>query len=169
MGTLWVICGPAGVGKSTHGRKRAAELGACLLDSDTVTEPVVRAGMLLGGEDPCDRDSPAYREAFREPVYECLFATAAENLAHTDVVLVGPFTSEIRNPEWLGELRERFGVEVKVTFVTCDEEERRRRIRLRGNPRDELKLRDWEAYVASTDLRPPVFEHECLLTRLLKS
>jgi len=169
MGTLWIICGPAGVGKSTHARKKAAELAACLLDSDTVTEPVVRAGMRLGGEDPWDRDSAVYRAAFRVPVYECLFATAAENLPHTDVVLVGPFTSEIRSPEWLSELRARFGVEVKVIFVTCDEEERKRRIELRGNPRDELKVRDWEAYVASSDVRPPVFEYECLPNERLKS
>lgn len=157
------------MGKSTHARQRATALGACLLDSDTVTEPVVRAGMSLGGRNPDDRDSPVYRAAFRDPVYECLFATAAENLPHTDVVLVGPFTSEIRNPDWLKELGERFGTEIKVIFVTCDEEERKRRIRMRGNPRDELKLRDWKAYVSSSDVRPPVFEHECLENQLLKS
>lgn len=164
MPGLHIICGPAGVGKSTYGKKLAAELGACFLDSDTVTEPVVRAGMELGGEDPDDRDSPVYRRAFRNPVYECLFATAAENLLHVDVVMVGPFTSEIRNPEWPEMLRKRFGVEVEVVFVTCSEDERRRRIENRGNPRDRLKLRDWDQYIAQTDSRPPVFEHRVLLT-----
>ena len=73
MGDLWIICGPAGAGKSTYGKKLADEKGACLLDSDTVTEPVVRAGMVLGGLDPDDRDSQDYRAAFRDPVYDCLF------------------------------------------------------------------------------------------------
>ena len=169
MGDLWIICGPAGVGKSTHGRKLAAEKRACLLDSDTITEPVVRAGMELGGLDPDDRDSPVYRAAFRDPVYECLFAAAAENLAHTDVIIVGPFTSEIRNSGWLEELEERFETGVHVVFVTCDESERKRRVESRGNPRDDLKLRDWDRYLAQSDTRPPAFEHERLVSEFLKA
>ena len=164
MSKLVVICGPAGVGKSTLGKQVAAELKACLLDSDTVTEPVVRAGMAFGGADPDDRDSEVYREAFRFPVYDCLYAAAEENLPHVDVVLVGPFTSEIRDPGWLDDLRARFGGEVEVVFVTCDEEVRLERIRRRGNPRDALKLRDWAGYLAGSDLRAPAFEHRIVRT-----
>jgi predicted kinase len=169
MGQLWIICGPAGVGKSTYGRKLAAEKGACFLDSDTVTEPVVRSGMVLGGLDPDDRDSPDYRAAFRAPVYDCLFATASENLPHTDVVLVGPFTSEIRNAGWRDGLEERFKTPVRVIFVSCDEVERKRRIELRGNPRDDFKLRNWVEYVELSDLRSPAFEHEHIVSQFLKS
>lgn len=164
MSKLHVICGPAGVGKSTYGKQLARELKACFLDSDTVTEPVVRAGMSFGGEDPADRDSPVYRTAFRGPVYECLYATAAENLPHVDVVMVGPFTSEIRDSGWLAGLREKFGCEVEVIFVTCDEKLRFERIRDRGNPRDDLKLSNWEAYRSASDVRPPAFEHRVVLT-----
>ena len=164
MSKLYVICGPAGVGKSRYGRVLAAKLKACLLDSDTATEPVVRAGMAFGGEDPDDRDSRIYRESFRLSVYECLYATAAENLPHVDVVLVGPFTTEIRDPEWLMNLEAKFGVEVRVIFVTCDEELRLERILKRGNPRDALKLRDWEAYLKGSDLRGPAFEHQIVRT-----
>ena len=164
MGQLWVICGPAGAGKSTYGRRLAAEKGACFLDSDTVTEPVVRAGMVLGGFDPNDRDSEVYRAAFRTAVYESLFQTAAENLPHVSVVLVGPFTSEIRKAEWPNELAERFSCELEVIFVTCPEDERYRRIKGRGNPRDELKLADWEGYLKGSDLRPPAFEYREIKT-----
>ncbi|MDA7625134.1 ATP-binding protein [bacterium] len=169
MGQLWVICGPAGVGKSTYGRKLAAEKGACFLDSDTVTEPVVRAGMVLAGLNPNDRDSPDYKVAFREPVYECLFATAAENLPQNDVVLVGPFTSEIRDPDWRDGLEERFKTPVQVVFVSCDDLERKRRIELRGHPRDDFKLRNWSEYVDQGDVRPPAFTHEHIVNQLLKS
>jgi predicted kinase len=164
MATLHLICGPAGVGKSTYGRKLAAEIGACFLDSDTVTEPVVRAGMTLGKLDPEDRDSAAYRSVFRNPVYECLFAVAAENLPHLDVIIVGPFTSEIRDPSFPVQLAERCGGVVKVTFLTCDEALRRSRIEARGNPRDRSKLQDWQAYLAASDIRPPVFPHDCVVT-----
>jgi len=152
MGQLWVICGPAGAGKSTYGRKLAAEKGACFLDSDTVTEPVIRAGMVLAGLDLDDRDSPDYKDAFREPVYECLFATAAENLPQTDVILEG-----------------RFKTSVRVIFVSCDDVERKHRIELRGNPRDDFKLRNWSEYVDQGDVRPPAFTHEHIVNQLLKS
>ena len=122
MARLVVICGPAGAGKSTYGRKLARETGACLLDSDTVTEPVVRAGMALGELDPDDRDSPAYREAFRGPVYECLFQVAAENLPHCDVILVGPFTSEIRDPNWHLHLFARFEIVPEIIYVWAEDE-----------------------------------------------
>ena len=160
MPRLYIICGPAGVGKSTYGKLLAAELKACLLDSDTATEPVVKAGMAFGGEDANDRDSQVYRDIFRLPVYECLYATALENLRHVDVILVGPFTSEIRDEKWLAALGEKFRVEVEVIFVTCDEEVRLARIRKRANPRDALKLRDWKSYLAGSDLRPPAFPHQ---------
>ena len=169
MGQLWVICGPAGAGKSTYGRRLAAEKGACFLDSDTVTEPVVRAGLVLAGLDPNDRDSPDYKAAFRAPVYDCLFATAAENLPQIDVVLVGPFTSEIRDPGWRDGLEERFKTSVQVIFLSCDDVERKRRIKLRGNPRDDFKLRNWSKYVDQGDLRPPAFTHEHIVSQSLKS
>lgn len=159
MARLVVVCGPAGAGKSTYARKLAAETGACLLDSDTVTEPVVRAGMALGGLDPDDRDSSEYRRAFRDPVYECLFAVAAENLPSCEVILVGPFTSEVRDPEWPDRLRERFGVAVEVVYVWADDDERRRRIEARGNPRDASKLADWEGFLAQSRSTRPIFPH----------
>ena len=169
MGELWIICGPAGVGKTSYGKKLAADKGACFLDSDTVTEPVVCSGMVLGGLDPNDRDSSEYRSAFRESVYDCLFAAASENLPHIDVVLVGPFTLEIRNPGWHDELKKRFDTAVWVVYVSCDEIERRRRIELRGNPRDDFKLRNWGQYVDLSDSRLPAFEHEHIVNQFLKS
>ena len=160
MPKLYLICGPAGVGKSTYGKKLAAELGACLLDSDTVSEPVVRAGLEFAGLDPRDRDSPIYKATYREAVYQCLYDTALENLAQIDVIIVGPFTREIRSESWLQELEERFAVPVEVLFVTCASHERRRRIEARGNPRDLAKLNDWQAYLADSGEDPPAFPYQ---------
>ena len=159
MNTLFVICGPAGAGKSTYGKRLAKELSVAFLDSDTVTEPVVRSGMKLGGLDPDDRDSAVYRKNFRDPVYECLYQVAAENLSHLSVVMVGPFTREIQNLGWPDELRKRFNCKVEFHFVSCDDEVRRERIKLRGNPRDSLKLKEWGAYLSSSSSAPPVFDH----------
>ncbi|MGJ8695098.1 MAG: AAA family ATPase [Verrucomicrobiaceae bacterium] len=164
MNRLKVICGAAGVGKSTYGRRVASELRACFLDSDTVTEEVVCAGMKAAGWDPKDRDSPEYVQAFRDAVYECLYRVAEENLPHLPVVMVGPFTREIANPNWKKGLSERFGCEVEVYFVTCPEEVRKERIRVRANPRDAWKLEHWADYMEKCSLTPPVFPHEIVQT-----
>ncbi|MGE9267964.1 MAG: AAA family ATPase [Verrucomicrobiales bacterium] len=164
MKKLSIVCGAAGVGKSTYARQLALARGACLLDSDTVTEPVVRAGLTLAGLDPGDRDSPLYKETFRDAVYECLFATAGENLPQREVIIVGPFTRECREEDWPERLRARFGCEVEILFVACGEEERRERIAARGNPRDAAKLADWESYARESRLEPPAFPHVLVQT-----
>ena len=155
---LHIVTGAAGVGKSTYGRSLAADLNAALLDSDTLSEAVVRAGMKAAGLDPTDRDSPEYKTIFRDAVYECLFETAAENLAHTSVVLVGPFTRELQDVRWPGQLKERLGVEPTIWVLTCADEIRRERIAARGNPRDQGKLDAWDDYVAQGSPNMPAFE-----------
>lgn len=153
-----IICGAAGVGKSRYGRALARESGAYLLDSDTVTEPVVRAGMRLAGLDPDDRDSREYREAFREPVYECLYDIARENLEHCDVILVGPFTSEIQDAGWLEGLRRDFRAEIEVIYLRCSAEVRRDRVERRGNPRDRAKLAAWDEHALRNADVVPAFD-----------
>ena len=157
-GELHVVTGAAGVGKSTYGRSLASKLNAALLDSDTLSEAVVRAGMKAAGLEPTDRDSPEYKTIFRDAVYECLFETAAENLAHTNVVLVGPFTRELQDSQWPQRLLDRLGVEPTVWFLTCSDETRRERIAARGNPRDQGKLHAWDEYLASGSPGSPAFQ-----------
>lgn len=152
---LHIVTGAAGVGKSTYGASLASKLNAALLDSDTLSEAVVRAGMKAAGLNPTDRDSLQYKTIFRDAVYECLFETAAENLAHVSVVLVGPFTRELQDAQWPQRLEERLGVEPTIWFLTCADEVRRERIVARGNPRDQAKLEAWEQYVAEGSPDPP--------------
>lgn len=155
---LHIVTGAAGVGKSTFGKSLASEFNAALLDSDTLSEAVVCAGMKAAGLNPTDRDSPEYKTNFRDAVYECLLATAAENLAHTSVVLVGPFTRELQDAQWPARLESRMGVAPTMWFLECADEVRRERIAARGNPRDQGKLQAWDEYVAAGSPKPPAFE-----------
>ncbi|MEM8858733.1 MAG: ATP-binding protein [Chloroflexota bacterium] len=160
MSTCYVICGRPGAGKTTYGRKLAAEKRAVFLDIDTVTETVVRAGINAAGHDPDDRDSPWFKEHFREPIYDTLFTIAKENLAIQDVVVVGPFTKEMQQSNWPKALESRLGHNVEVHYVLVSEEVRRQRIIERGEPRDLAKIKDWENhqhYFAADD--HPVFPH----------
>ncbi len=154
-----IVTGPAGAGKSVHAKKLAAELGACLIESDTATERLVRAGLSLAGLDPDDRDSPAYKRAYRDAVYEAMYDLAVANLPHVPVVMAGPFTREGGDAEWPECLKRRLGVVPVLHFVWCPPEVRRERMIARGKERDLPKLRNWESYAASCREERPVWEH----------
>lgn len=156
--SLHIVTGGAGVGKSTFAKSLAVKHSAALLDSDTVTEPVVRSGLLGAGMSPEDRDSSDYKRLFRDAVYECLFQTAADNLSHVSVVIVGPFTRELTDPDWPQKLQTRFGIQPVIWYLTCDNEVRRQRIENRGNPRDQAKLIDWDQHVREAPITKPAFQ-----------
>ncbi|MFT3991489.1 MAG: ATP-binding protein [Luteolibacter sp.] len=156
---LHIVFGPPAAGKTTVARQLSARIGGILLDSDEVTERLVRAGMRLAGLDPDDRDSPVYKTAYRDAVYETLYDIACSNLPHVPVVIAGPFTREGADATWPERLQERFGVTPTFHFVWCPPEKRRERVKARGESRDLPKLADWENYIATCREDRPVFPH----------
>ncbi|MFZ5821585.1 MAG: AAA family ATPase [Chloroflexota bacterium] len=160
MHTTYVVCGSPGAGKSTYAKKLAAAHRAVLLDIDTVTERLVRVALREAGHDPDDRDSGYFKHMFREPIYATLFDIARANLPYQDVIVVGPFTKELREPGWPAELSRLLGGAVEAHYVACPAEVRRQRLAERGDARDLAKLRAWEQYVQYYgEERPPVFDH----------
>ncbi len=97
MATLHIVCGLPASGKTSYARQLASDIGAAYFDSDTATDFIIQAAQYAAGVDPHDRDSPAYKATFRQPVYATLFALAHDNLPHTDVILAGPFTQELKD------------------------------------------------------------------------
>lgn len=167
MGTkLTIVCGSPGAGKSTHARGLALRSSACLLDIDTCTEKLVRVGLSQVGRDSDDRDSSYFKEHYREIIYDTLFGIARENLPHCDVIVVGPFTQELRNQDWLQKLKSNFPEsKVEVHYVFCSSTVRRQRIKERGQARDRLKLESWNETLAYYgDESPPTFEHRYIDT-----
>jgi predicted kinase len=155
-----IVCGTPGSGKTTYAKRLAARDAATVLDIDTVTERLVRVGLAESGCDPDDRDSEYFKRTYREPIYEALFDVARDNLPYHDVVIVGPFTKEIRDPDWLLKLSRSFDCLVEVHYLSCPPEIRRQRLAYRGDARDRAKLDDWDRYIRYyLDERPPVFEH----------
>ena len=159
MHTTYIVCGSPGAGKTTYAKQLASERSAALLDIDTVTERLVRIALRESGHDPDDRDSETFKRIFREPIYATLFDIARENIPFQDVVVVGPFTKELRDPDWPSKLSQTLGSPVEVHYVTCPPETRRQRLADRGDARDLAKLRDWENYIQYYEESPPVFEH----------
>lgn len=161
---IHLVFGPPAAGKTTYARKLAEKLGAVLLDSDEITERLIRAGLALAGMDPDDRDSPAYKSAFREVVYETLFDLAVSHSTRLPVVIAGPFTREGGDAEWPSRLESRFRVMPEFHYVWCQPAERKTRLQTRGATRDLPKLADWDAYVKSCRETAPVYPHRWIDT-----
>lgn len=160
MNNAIIVCGSPGAGKSTYGRRLARQLNAAFIDIDTATERLVKLALSLSGNNPDDRDSPFFKKSFRQPIYDQMFDLAKENLIHMDVVMAGPFTKEVRNPDWPATLEKILKSRVEIHYVVCNPETRKKRMLFRANPRDTGKFTDWEktnAYYGSE--APPVFEH----------
>ena len=158
-GVLHLVFGPPAAGKTTYAKELAGRTGAVLLDSDDVAERLVRAGLALAGLSPDDHDSPAYKSAFRDAVYETLFDLARSHASRLPVVICGPFTSEGGDPGWPARLEARLGVMPGFHYVWCHPDERKTRLIARGATRDLPKLADWDAYVATCRETAPVFRH----------
>jgi predicted kinase len=160
MSKTIIVCGAPGSGKTTHARQLAATSGATLLDIDTVTERLVKVGLAAAGHSPDDRDSDYFKQTYREPIYQALFDIARDNLPYHDVVITGPFTKEIQDPDWPAKLTAELGRQVQVHYVLCSPDIRRQRLIDRGNDRDQAKLQDWDRYVEYYgEETPPVFAH----------
>jgi predicted kinase len=159
MYTTYIVCGSPGAGKSTYARKLASKRGATLLDIDTVTERMVHIALHESRHEPDDRDSEYFKRIFRDPIYATLFDIARENIPFQEVVVVGPFTKEIRDPDWPSKLSQTLGGPIEVHYVSCPPETRKQRLAKRGDARDLAKLRDWENYIQYYEESPPVFEH----------
>ena len=160
MHRLFIICGSPGSGKSTYARELAKEQRAVLLDIDTCTERLVQIGLHGMQRNPDDRDSDFYKHRFRTPVYETLYEIAQENLPLINVVLVAPFTKEIRNSAWPSEIEAKLGTSVEVHYLYCDPDKRRQRLASRGKPRDLAKLSNWERYLTYYgEEQAPEFPH----------
>ncbi len=157
MQPLHVVCGAPGAGKTTFAKKLATNLSAVLLDSDQVTQRLIKAGLQLAGMDVNDRDSPAYKKVYRDTVYETLWDLAVINGAHLPVVVAGPFTRECGDSSWPEKISQRTGMTVEIWFVRCPASLRKQRIATRGEERDVAKLNDWENYRKTCREEIPAF------------
>lgn len=168
--TAHIVVGPPASGKTTFGRELSHAKSAAFLDIDLSTERLIRTAMLALKMDCNDRDSERFKTLFRIPIYETLFDTARANIAHTDVVITGPFTSEFNNSLWLDHVAEKLGAHciVKAYYLHCAENELRARIIRRNNPRDTQKLKDWEKFLPYySNQSSPKFPHTKIETSQL--
>jgi predicted kinase len=155
MTKAYIVCGSPGSGKTTCGKKLAQEKQAVFLDIDVSTERLVKLALGLAGHDSEDRDSPYFKQHFRDPIYEQLFDIARDNLPLRSVVIAGPFTKEMRDPGWPEKLAAHLDAPVEIHYVACPAHIRKERMIRRADSRDEAKLRDWKNHLQYYEDEPP--------------
>ena len=148
--TIYVLCGPAGAGKTTLGKALAAHLHATFLDKDDLARPLVEGMNQAVGLDPDCREGDLYVRHVRPREYQGLHRaifSAAQYVAH--VVCVAPWGLEVRNSDWVHGMQARAalaGHSLVLCWVHCDNEIRRERLERRGDPADAEKLRYWDSH-----------------------
>lgn len=154
MARLIFVVGSAGAGKTSIARALVSRRSAAFLDMDTLLRPAAEAIMTMAGLDPTDRDSPMYKEHCRDLGYRITMDAALENVQlGLDAIVIGPFTRETSDPEWLNRELARIGASrdaIRVIVVSLpDTEHYYARIRNRGSELDAWKLEHWETFKSS--------------------
>lgn len=159
MGSVTVIAGGAGSGKTTLARAVCAATGAQLLDLDAVTADLVASARA----DRPGESEAAVLTAIRDDRYALLLQAARRAREGSDVVLAAPFTREIADPaEWGGLVEAVGGEPVSLIWIEVSPRERARRLRLRGASRDAHLLDAQEA----PEVPPPGVRHLAVAAEL---
>jgi predicted kinase len=159
---VWLVAGAPGAGKTTVAGLLAARLAPtpAVLDKDTMYASFVVATLAAAGRPFDEREGPWYDEHVKVHEYNGMADTARDVRGHgCPVVLVAPFTGQIRDPARWDEYVERLGGgDVRLVWVRLDPVTLRERIVGRGHDRDAAKLADFDTFTASTlpDVPPPV-------------
>jgi len=160
---LILFAGHAGTGKSTLAKKALPLIiektgeDFFFLDKDTVYGAFSAHVMELTTQNPNDRDSPFYLKNLRDWEYQGLIEVARENLLlGVNIILVGPFSKEIESGKMFStqELGIPPQTSIQIAWIDLDEQEAKRRMEKRADPRDEWKLAHWDQY-AKRRTEPP--------------
>ena len=161
---LILFAGHAGTGKTTLAKKSLPIIREILqqdfffLDKDTVYGQYSSHIMELNTGNPNDRDSPYYLNHLRDWEYSGLIDIVRENLLlNTNVILVGPFSREIES----GKIFDRQALNIpaethiQIAWIDLEQNEAKKRMELRGDPRDDWKLAHWNEYILRRKIPKP--------------
>ena len=158
MKKLILVTSPPACGKTYVSKKLAKALSHIVyLDKDTLI--CLSKQIFKVANEEYNRSSPFFEENIRDYEYEAIVALAMEALDYDDIVLINaPFTSEIRDTEYIyslkGKLAEK-NAELVVIWVETSIEVSKQRMIARNSDRDTWKLANWDEYIAGCNFNIP--------------
>lgn len=158
MKRLILVSSPPACGKTYISMKLAENLKHVVyLDKDTLIT-MSKVIYKVAGE-PFDRSSEFFKKNIRDVEYDCVLELAFEALKYDNIVLINaPFTKEIRDSEWINNLRKKLvqmNTKLTIIWVQTDVEVCHQRMILRNSDRDTWKLEHWDEYVKTVDYSIP--------------
>lgn len=155
---LILVTSPPASGKTYISKKLAKHLKHVVyLDKDTLIT-LSKQIFTVAGE-PFNRSSDFFEENIRNYEYNCVVDLALEALEYDDIVLINaPFTREIRDMEYMLQLKEKLrekNATLVVVWVETSKEVVHERMIARNSDRDTWKLEHWDEYIADCNFQIP--------------
>lgn len=156
---LILVTSPPASGKTFISKELSKRLKHVVyLDKDTLIR--LSKQIFVVANEPYDRSSDFFEKNIRDLEYECVVDLALEALEYDDIVLINaPFTREIRDNQYISNLKEKLkekNATLVVVWVETSPEIVHERMIKRNSDRDIWKLQNWDEYMAETDFSIPV-------------
>ena len=158
MKRLILVTSPPACGKTFISRQLAKNLKHVVyLDKDTLI--VLSKQIFVVANQEYNRSSDFFEKNIRDYEYMAVIELALEALDYDDIVLINaPFTREIRDPQYMSELKDRLSqkdARLTVIWVQTDVDVCRQRMIQRNSDRDKWKIEHWDEYIAGVNFSIP--------------
>ena len=155
---LILVTSPPACGKTYISKQLAKRLKHVVyLDKDTLITLSKQIFVVAGEE--YNRSSDFFEENIRNFEYDCIVELALEALEYDNIVLINaPFTREIRDMNYINNLKEKLkekSANLVVVWVETSPEIVHKRMIERNSDRDTWKLENWDEYIKSCNFEIP--------------